>query len=78
MAMDVTDHVAVPDHRIMEEDEIEETLEKFDSEKSDLPKIERTDAALKQMDVEACDVVEIMRDSPTAGKSKYYRRVVEP
>jgi DNA-directed RNA polymerase subunit H len=78
MAMDVTDHVAVPDHRIMEEDEIEETLEKFDSEKSDLPKIERTDAALKQMDVEAGDVVEIMRDSPTAGKSKYYRRVVEP
>lgn len=78
MAIDITDHVAVPEHRVMDEDEIEELLQKFDADKSDLPKIERTDAALKQMEVEEGDVVEITRDSPTAGESSYYRRVIEP
>ncbi|WEL19230.1 DNA-directed RNA polymerase subunit H [Candidatus Nanohalococcus occultus] len=78
MAMDVTDHEAVPEHRKLEEDELEEVLARFDAGKSDLPKIERTDAALKQMDVEAGDVIEIVRDSPTAGKATYYRRVIEP
>jgi len=77
MAIDIRDHRAVPEHRKMTEEEVEELLEKFDAEKSDLPKIERTDAALKQMDVEVGDVLEINRDSPTAGETTYYRRVIE-
>ncbi|MBC5793127.1 MAG: DNA-directed RNA polymerase subunit H [Nanohaloarchaea archaeon] len=76
--MDVSDHEAVPQHRKLEEDEIEEVLEKYDADRSDLPNIERTDAALKQMDVEVDDVIEIVRESPTAGESVYYRVVVEP
>ena len=77
MAIDVSDHEAVPEHRKLEEDEVEEVLDKFDTEKNDLPKIERTDAALKQMDAEVGDVIEIVRDSPTAGEATYYRRVIE-
>jgi len=78
MAINVNDHEAVPEHRKLEEDEIEEVLEKFDAELENLPKIERTDAALKSMDnVEVGDVIEIRRDSPTAGKTTYYRRVIE-
>lgn len=77
MAIDITDHEIVPEHRKLDEEEIEEVLEKFDIEKEDLPKIERTDAALKQMDVEVGDVIEIVRDSPTAGEATYYRHVIE-
>ncbi|MFQ3308139.1 MAG: DNA-directed RNA polymerase subunit H (RpoH/RPB5) [Candidatus Nanohaloarchaea archaeon] len=78
MAINVNDHETVPEHRKLEEDEIEEVLEKFDAEIEDLPKIERTDAALKSMDnVEVGDVIEIRRSSPTAGKTTYYRRVIE-
>ncbi len=77
MAIDITDHEIVPEHRKLEEEEIEDVLEKFDVEKEDLPKIERTDAALKQMDVEVDDVIEIVRDSPTAGETTYYRHVIE-
>lgn len=77
MAIDVRDHKSVPEHRKMKEEEIEQVLEKYDVEVQDLPKIPRTDAALKQMDVEVGDVIEITRDSPTAGKSKYYRLVQE-
>lgn len=77
MAIDITNHEAVPEHRKLDEDEIEEVFDKFDVTRDDLPKIERTDAALKQMDVEEDDVIEIIRDSPTAGKSTYYRVVVD-
>jgi len=77
MAMDITDHKTVPEHQKLEEEEIEDVLEKFDVEKGDLPLIERTDAALKQMDVEEGDVIKIVRDSPTAGKAEYYRLVVD-
>lgn len=77
MAIDVRDHEAVPKHEKMDEEEVDELLEKFDTEKDKLPKIERTDAALKQMDVEEGDVIHIERDSPTAGKTDYYRLVVD-
>jgi DNA-directed RNA polymerase subunit H (RpoH/RPB5) len=77
MAIDIRDHESVPEHRKMEEDEVEEVLDRFEAEKEDLPKIERTDAALKQMDVEVGDVIEIKRSSPTAGKTTYYRQVIE-
>lgn len=77
MAIDIQDHRAVPEHRKLDEDEAEQVLEKYGAEKDDLPKIERTDAALKQMDIEVGDVIEIERDSPTAGKTTYYRVVIE-
>mgnify|MGYP002761325505 CR=1 FL=1 len=77
MAMDVRDHRAVPEHRKMDEEEVEDLLEKYEAEKENIPKIERTDAALKQMDAEEGDVIEITRDSPTAGKTNYYRVVVD-
>ncbi|MFB6116769.1 MAG: DNA-directed RNA polymerase subunit H [Candidatus Nanosalina sp.] len=77
MAMDVRDHRLVPEHRKMSEEEVEELLEKHDIEKENLPKIKSNDSALKQKDFEVGDVFEITRDSPTAGKTTYYRRVVE-
>ena len=77
MAMNVSDHEAVPEHRKMDEEEVEELLERFDIEKEDLPKIKDNDAALKNMEIEIGDVIEIIRDSPTAGEAEYYRRVVE-
>lgn len=77
MAMDVSDHESVPEHRKLEEDEVEKVLERYDADKDQLPKIERTDAALKQMDAEVGDVIEIRRESPTAGKTTYYRTVIE-
>lgn len=76
--MNINNHEAVPEHRKLDEDEIEEVLERYDTEKDSLPKIERTDAALKNKDnIEVGDVIEIVRESPTAGESVYYRRVVE-
>lgn len=77
MALDITDHEKVPEHRKLSEKEVEEVLEKYDAGKDDLPRIKDNDAALKQMEVEIGDVIEIVRESPTAGEAVYYRVVVE-
>lgn len=76
MAIDILDHELVPEHRKLDEDEVEEVLDKFGIEKDNLPKISRKDAVAKKMDLEVGDVVHIERDSPTAGKTDYYRVVV--
>jgi DNA-directed RNA polymerase subunit H (RpoH/RPB5) len=78
MAINAQDHESVPDHRKLEEDEVEEILEKYNTSKEKLPKIKDNDAALKQFDdIEIGDVIEIVRESPTAGTTTYYRKVVE-
>ncbi len=77
MAMDVREHRLVPEHRKMSEEEVEELLEKHDIEKQNLPNIKSNDSALKQKEFEIGDVFEITRESPTAGETTYYRRVVE-
>ena len=77
MAMDVRDHRLVPEHRKMSEEEVEELLKRHEIERENLPKIKSNDSALKQKDFEPGDVFEITRSSPTAGKTKYYRMVVE-
>ncbi|MFB6215510.1 MAG: DNA-directed RNA polymerase subunit RpoH/Rpb5 C-terminal domain-containing protein, partial [Candidatus Aenigmatarchaeota archaeon] len=45
MAIDITNHEAVPQHRKLEEDEVEEVLEEYGAQKEDLPKIKDNDAA---------------------------------
>ena len=74
---DARNHRLVPKHEKMDEEEVEKLLEEYKISKEDLPKIERTDAPLKSMDIEVGDVIKITRESPTAGESEYYRVVVE-
>ena len=44
--------------------------------KENLPKILKTDSAIKQLKPATGDVIKIIRDSPTAGSTVYYRRVI--
>ncbi len=77
--IDVGEHELVPKHEKLNEEEAEKVLEEYNADKDNLPKIERKDAALKDIDanVEVGDVIKITRDSPTAGKAEYYRVVIE-
>lgn len=77
MAIDVHEHELVPEHEVLSEEEAEEVLEQYGAGKHDLPEISRKDAALKDLDAEVGDVIEITRQSPTAGETNYYRIVVE-
>ncbi|MDY6761808.1 MAG: DNA-directed RNA polymerase subunit H [Candidatus Nanohaloarchaea archaeon] len=75
--MDVEEHELVPSHTVMAEDEVDQLLDEYDITKQELPQIHQNDAALKSVEAEVGDVIEIERDSPTAGETTYYRVVVE-
>ncbi|QSX00944.1 DNA-directed RNA polymerase subunit H [Haloterrigena alkaliphila] len=74
--VDVSQHELVPEHTLLEDDELEEVLSEYDIDSTDLPKIKRTDPALPD-EAEAGDVIKIVRDSRTTDQSIVYRLVVE-
>lgn len=76
MVFTVKDHILVPKHTKLSEEEAKEVLAKYNIEKNQLPKISLKDAAIKDMDVKKGDVIKIERKSATAGKSIFYRVVI--
>ncbi|AXR79585.1 DNA-directed RNA polymerase subunit H [Natrarchaeobaculum sulfurireducens] len=74
--VDVSKHELVPEHTVLEEEDLEEVLTEYDIDRTDLPKIKRNDPALPD-DAEVNDVIEIVRDSRTTDRAVVYRLVVE-
>ena len=73
---DIRKHMLVPEHSKLTKKEIQELLEKYNLSLNELPKILSTDPAIERFNVKLGDVIKIIRDSPTAGKSIYYRVVI--
>ncbi|MFC6905096.1 DNA-directed RNA polymerase subunit H [Halalkalicoccus tibetensis] len=74
--MDVSDHTLVPEHNLIEEEDLDEVLAEYDIDRTDLPKIKRTDPALPD-EAEVGDVIEVVRDSRTTDRAIVYRLVIE-
>ena len=74
--VDVSQHELVPDHRVLDDETIEDVLEEYDITKTDLPKLQRLDPAAPD-EASVGDVVEITRDSRTTDQAVVYRLVVE-
>jgi DNA-directed RNA polymerase subunit H len=74
--VDVSQHNLVPEHTVLEEGDLEEVLAEYDIDRTDLPKIKRTDPALPD-DAEVGDVIEITRDSRTTDTATVYRLVID-
>ena len=67
----------IPKHRKLAEDDVNQILKKYNIDsKSKLPSIKIKDFAISELDASVGDVIEISRES-FAGKSKYYRAVIE-
>ena len=77
MSFNVTTHQLVCKHSKVADAEKESLLQKYYISPKDLPKIIEHDPAIKHLSAKAGDIVKIERDSRTAGKSVYYREVVE-
>ncbi len=71
------DHEMVPEHMVLDDEEVKELTERYDIRKTDLPKIGRLDAAIKETDGEPGDVVKVVRESPTAEEAVAYRIIVD-
>ncbi|MBN1544162.1 DNA-directed RNA polymerase subunit H [Candidatus Woesearchaeota archaeon] len=68
-------HVLIPKHKKLSEKEKKDLLEEYKITINELPSILKSDPALAGMDLEAGDIVKIERNSPTAGKTIFYRGV---
>ena len=73
---DVSKHVLVPKHTKVSDRELKDLFEKHSLEVDNLPRIHRNDPAILHLEVKEDDVVKIVRESPTAGRITFYRRVV--
>ena len=70
-------HYLVPEQVLIRNEKVDELLSELGLKKKALPVISRLDPAIKPLKAEVGDVVKIVRDSFTAGKSIYFRRVVK-
>ncbi len=76
-SFDLFDHELVPKHRIATDDEIQMVLAHYGIDRTQLPRILRDDPAARVLGAKPGQVIRIERDSQTAGKTYYYRLVVE-
>lgn len=74
--INVLDHIMVPNHQVMSEEEVQALLARYSITFEQLPKIYHDDAAVKQINGKIGDVVRIIRQSQTAGIAEAYRLVI--
>ncbi|MCL5009813.1 MAG: DNA-directed RNA polymerase subunit H [Candidatus Parvarchaeota archaeon] len=77
MDLDVFSSRLSPKYRILAQEEVNDLLDRFKVSIRDIPKIKFIDPAVKQLNANEGDVIEITRNSTTAGEAKYYRLVVK-
>ncbi len=83
MALNVMEHELVPEHHLLSEEEAEEVLKGLKVERDQLPKIKRSDPAIKLLErsleetIQEGRVVRVVRKSHTAGVFVAYRVIVE-
>jgi DNA-directed RNA polymerase I, II, and III subunit RPABC1 len=73
----IFEHVLVPKHELLSEEEANEVLEQYNISKYQLPAIKSADPAAKAIGAKPGRIVKIYRESPTAGLHVVYRIVVE-
>ena len=73
----VLNHVNVPLHVILPEDEVKDLLKRYNIVREQLPKIRNNDPACRVIDAKPGQVVKVTRRSPTAGVAVAYRLVIE-
>ncbi|MFQ6020479.1 MAG: DNA-directed RNA polymerase subunit H [Candidatus Aenigmatarchaeota archaeon] len=75
--MNVLKHILVPKHVILKDEEKKKLLEKLKVVPEQLPKIYTKDPISKALGAKEGDIIKIIRKSPTAGVTTYYRLVVK-
>ncbi|MFO7793288.1 MAG: DNA-directed RNA polymerase subunit H [Candidatus Saliniplasma sp.] len=80
-SFNVMKHGFVPEHHLVPKEDEEDILKELEIDKQNLPKILKSDPVIEQMekvhgDIEEGRMVEVVRESPTAGVAKVYRLII--
>jgi DNA-directed RNA polymerase subunit H len=75
--LNVLDHIMVPDHKIMSEEEVSQLFSSYSISSEQLPKMYHDDPAVKVIGAKIGDVIRIIRTSQTAGRAESYRLVIK-
>ncbi len=73
--IDIKKHTLVPKHQKLSDKEKEDLLRKYNVTTSELPKIIKSDPMAIGLGAKTGDVIKIIRNSPTSGKTVFYRVV---
>jgi DNA-directed RNA polymerase subunit H len=82
MPFETLNHIMVPEHQLMNEDQVDDLLKRYRIKLEQLPKIRRTDSAIRALELRTGEilkgsVIKIIKYSETAGISVSYRLVIE-
>lgn len=72
----LSEHHLVPQHELLKKDEAKNLLAQFGLDIDKLPRISLEDPMCTELKAGIGDVIRIVRRSPVAGDTIYYRRVV--
>jgi len=73
----VTEHVLVPKHTILSDEDKKQILIQFNATEEQFPYLFSIDPVVREIGAKPGDMVKITRVSDTAGETTYYRFVVE-
>jgi len=74
---DVSDHVLVPKHEVLSQEEKEALLKRYGVKLSQLPKILANDPVVIEIGAKPGDVLRVLRKSLVSGDAVSYRFVIE-
>ncbi|MDP2666787.1 MAG: DNA-directed RNA polymerase subunit H [Candidatus Diapherotrites archaeon] len=76
MLKSLSEHHLVPQHELLSHEEAKTLLSQFGLEMDKLPQISQEDPVTVELGGKVGDIIRIIRISPVAGESIYYRRVM--
>ncbi|MEK6821488.1 MAG: DNA-directed RNA polymerase subunit H [archaeon] len=72
----LSEHELVPTHELLSAEEAKALLTQFGLDLDKLPQISQEDPMVEELKGKVGDVIRIVRKSPVAGETIYYRRVI--
>ncbi len=76
MLKSLSEHHLVPKHEILSDDEVQKLFSQFGIDFEKLPQISQEDPMAAELGAKVGNIIRITRNSPVAGETLYYRRVV--